>query len=150
MVIMTRCVSVLLGYGWWASLLIIASFAVPVALLAMATAALFLRRPEAVQIRHRMRGQVASNGVEGVANAARQVVDTMGVVPGARCLPPEGLPRLEPTHSADIGGCLGCLALLVLGLSAWLLPRLIGPVPNWPTLGPDSGDFPPLRYGRLL
>jgi hypothetical protein len=124
-----RCVSVLVGYGWAESVLIVACFAIPAALAAVGMALFLLRQTEAGKPL-----EVATDGTAGAA--ARQVVDFMGVVPAdvARARtpvrPPVGRPRLEPPADPGVGIVVGVLAVGLLTLSACVLPNLIGPPPR--------------------
>jgi hypothetical protein len=132
--LMDRCVSELLGYGWGASLLIVASFAAPMALLAVAFALGLLGPPELVQVwAPRPKLEPAPPGGPSVTEAAEEVIDVMGGVPHRlrplpehpRVQPPAGLPKLAPLGNPP--ATFGCLAVTLLGLSSCLLPYLIGP-----------------------
>jgi hypothetical protein len=119
--LMARCVGVLLGYDWGAGLLIVASFAVPTFALAVA-AVLVLPRPDPAPW--------LDFGPVDVGGAARRVGDFMGGVPVRYgVLPP--LPSERAPADLTPGCALSCLAVVVVALSAWLLPGLIGP-PRWP------------------
>ncbi len=127
--LMTRCVGVLLGYDGWSSLLIVAGFAVPAALLAMSLASLLMHRSEQRQL-HRAE-------MEGVA-AARIVINGMAMIPdnipedGKLIVPFPDRPNLEPPSDPSAGCALGCLALIVFVLSAVALPAWIGLPQRWP------------------
>jgi hypothetical protein len=134
-VLMARCASVLLGYGWWESLLIITAFAVPAAVLAIAAALFFVRQPEEVESR-----QSPPTAATRVVGAANEVIDHMGVLP--EVLPPAGSPNVEWSLDSQFAGGVGVVAVVLMVVGGLLLQRLIGPSPRWVPLPDASGDAP--------
>jgi hypothetical protein len=122
--LLARCVSVLLGYAWWAGLLVVACFAAPAALLAVAVVLVVRGRQETR--RPSSRTKTDDRAGDAVTGAAEEVMDFMGVVPRS-AVPPPGLPRLEADVDAAAGAPLGCLAVVLLVLLPLLLLRIVGP-----------------------
>jgi hypothetical protein len=123
--LMARCVAVLLGYDWQASLLLMAGFALPTALVAAAVARQWSRGPEAS-----FTPRPAPGGGE-VAGAARDLMDFMGGVPASfpdhdPVQRPSGVVRLEPRNEPPVGVLLGGLAIALFALAACALPGLAG------------------------
>ena len=133
--LMTRCVSVLCGCSTEDALLIVLCFAAPTALLAVAFAAGFVRRPEAGNPARRRADDSAVPHGSILLGATRTVVDGMG---GVRLvdtetfepyegpqppIPPEPWFRLQRDDAGALGRTLGCLAILLLVGATLILSR---------------------------